>query len=183
MANAGKTALFIDGPNLHYTARGLGFDIDFKRLRGEFELRGGLLRAYYYTTIVEDGEFNSIQPLLNWLDFNGFTVRTKPAKEFDDGEGHRKIKRNITVDLAVDALELAKYIDRAVIVSGDGDLRSVVAALQRQGVYVTVASTMRTNPAMVADELRRQADAFLDIDDLKTQVGRTARPRSHLAVG
>jgi uncharacterized LabA/DUF88 family protein len=166
-----KTALFIDGTNLHYTAKALGFDIDFKRLIEEFEKRGSILRSYYYTTISEGTE-SAVRPLVDWLDYNGFAVRAKPAKDFDDGDGRRKIKRNIGVELAVDALEIAKHLDQLVLFSGDGDFRSLVEAVQRRRAHVTVVSSVRTRPPMVADELRRQADAFLELDDLKAAIGR-----------
>src|SRR5258708_39423400 len=101
-----KLALFIDGANLHSTAKSLGFDIDYKRLASEFQSRGNLVRVFYYTAMVDDQEFASVRPLVDWLDYNGFTVVTKPAKEFDDGEGRRKFKRNMSVELAVDPMEL-----------------------------------------------------------------------------
>jgi uncharacterized LabA/DUF88 family protein len=173
MNSSEKLALFVDGQNLHFTAKGLGFDIDFKRFLAEFETRGALVRAYYYTTIAEDAEFQTIRPLIDWLDYNGFTVRAKPVTGFDDGEGRRKFKRNIGVELAIDAFEIAKYVDHIVLFSGDGDFCSMVEAIQRRGPRVTVVSSIRTKPAMVANELRRQADTFLELDDLKASIGRT----------
>jgi uncharacterized LabA/DUF88 family protein len=130
MNSSEKLALFVDGQNLHFTAKGLGFDIDFKRFLAEFETRGALVRAYYYTTIAEDAEFHTIRPLIDWLDYNGFTVRARPVTELNDGEGRRKFKRNIAVELAIDALEIAKYVDQIVLFSGDGDFCSLVAAIQ-----------------------------------------------------
>ena len=167
----GKAALFIDGVNLYYTAKSLGLDLDFKRLLTEFERRCPLLRAYYYTTVFEDAEFQTTRPLIDWLDYNGFTVKVKAAKEIDDGEGRRKSKRNM-VELAVDALEIASYVDKIVMFTGDGDFRSVVKAVQRRGVHVTVVSSMRSKPPMAADELRRQADTFLELYDLRTSICR-----------
>src|ERR1700753_3816456 len=99
MVIAGKTALFIDGSNLYHSAKALGFDVDYKRLLQAFDARGGLLRAYYYATLIDGGEFQAARPLLDWLEYNGYSVRLKPAKEFDDGEGRRKTKRNISIDL------------------------------------------------------------------------------------
>ena len=167
-----RLALFIDGQNLHFTAKSLGFDVDFKHLLAHFATQGTLVRAYYYTTTLGDHEFQSTRPLTDWLAYNGFTVRIKPAKEFDDGEGRRKIKRSVAVELAVDALEMAKKVDHIVLVTGDGDFRSVVEAVQRRGVHVTVVSTLRTSPPMVADDLRRQADAFVELDNLRNAIGR-----------
>jgi uncharacterized LabA/DUF88 family protein len=167
-----KTALFIDGANLYATAKSLGFDIDYKRLLREFQSHGDLLRAYYYTAIIEDQEYSSIRPLIDWLDYNGYSVVTKATKEFVDQTGRRKVKGNMDIELAVAAMEMAPHIDHMVLFSGDGDFRSLVEAMQRRGVRVTVVSTVSTQPPMVADELRRQADVFLDIVDLQSKIGR-----------
>src|SRR3954470_15746813 len=148
-----KIALFIDGSNLYAAAKSLGFDIDYKRLLLEFQSKGYLLRAYYYTALAEDQEYSSIRPLIDWLDYNGYTVVTKPTKEFVDSSGRRKVKGNMDIELAIDALELAPFIDHMVLFSGDGDFRSLVEAMQRRGVRVSVASTISTQPPMVADEL------------------------------
>ena len=162
-ASSNRTALFIDGANLYATAKTLGFDIDYKRLLAEFQRQGTLVRAYYYTAIIEDQEFSSIRPLIDWLDYNGFTVVTKSTKEFVDANGRRKVKGNMDIELAVHAMELAGRIDQMVLFSGDGDFRSLVEAVQRHGVRVTVVSTISSQPPMVADQLRRQADAFVDL--------------------
>src|SRR5215471_5151400 len=167
-AKAEKIALFIDGANLHATAKSLGFDIDYKRL----------LRAFYYTAVIEDQEYSSIRPLIDWLDYNGYSVVTKVTKEFVDQTGRRKIKGNVDIELAVDAMEIAGSIDHMVLFSGDGDFRSLVEAVQRRGVRVTVVSTISTQPPMVADELRRQADVFLDIVELQPKIGRDPAERA-----
>jgi uncharacterized LabA/DUF88 family protein len=169
--------LFIDGPNLYATAKTLGFDIDYKRLLNEFQSRGTLLRAFYYTTIIEDQEFSSIRPLIDWLDYNGFTVVTKATKEFIDASGRRKVKGNMDIELAVNAMDLAEHVDEIVLFSGDGDFRSLVEAVQRRGVRVTVVSTIASQPPMIADELRRQADAFIDLKGLQSKVGRDPSER------
>ena len=177
----GRIALFIDGPNLYATAKALGFEIDFKRLLQHFELRGTLSRAFYFTSTFEDCEFSPLRPLIDWLDYNGFTVVIKAGKEFVDAGGNRKVKGNMEVDLAVKAMELTPHIDQMVLFSGDGDFRSLVRALQRRGVQVTVISSASTRPVMVADELRRQADLFIDLAELQPVVGRSVsdRPGKH----
>ena len=172
-----KIALFIDGANLYATARSLNFDIDYKKLLTEFQSRGYLLRAFYYTAVIEDQEYSSIRPLIDWLDYNGYSVVTKATKEFVDQTGRRKVKGNMDIELAVDAMEIAPTIDHMVLFSGDGDFRSLVEAVQRKGVRVTVVSTVTTQPPMVADELRRQADVFLDIITLQGKIGRAASER------
>ena len=173
-----RIALFIDGPNLYATAKTLGFDIDYKRMLKEFQSRGALLRAFYYTVVIEDQEFSSIRPLIDWLDYNGYTVVTKATKEFFDAGGRRKVKGNMDIELAVDAMELAEHIDQMVLFSGDGDFRSLVEAVQRRGVRVTVISTISSQPPMIADELRRQADVFIDLVELRSKVDRDSLERA-----
>ena len=176
-SSSNNIALFIDGANLYATAKTLGFDIDYRSLLKEFQSRGTLLRAFYYTAVVEDSDFSSIRPLIDWLDYNGFTVVTKPTKEFIDATGRRKVKGNMDIELAVDALELAPHLDEMVLFSGDGDFRSLVEAVQRRGVHVTVVSTISSQPPMIADELRRQADVFTDLMELKSKIGRDPSER------
>jgi uncharacterized LabA/DUF88 family protein len=173
-----KIALFIDGANLYATAKSLGFDIDYRRLLQEFQSKGYLLRAYYYTALAEDQEYSSIRPLIDWLDYNGYTVVTKPTKEFVDASGRRKIKGNMDIELAVHVMEMADAIDHLVLFSGDGDFRSLVEAVQRKGKKVTVVSTLSTQPPMIADELRRQADHFVDLAQMRAQVGRDPSERA-----
>jgi uncharacterized LabA/DUF88 family protein len=173
-----KIALFIDGANLYATAKSLGFDIDYKRLLVEFQSKGYLLRAYYYTALAEDQEYSSIRPLIDWLDYNGYTVVTKPTKEFVDSSGRRKVKGNMDIELAVDVMEMAELVDHVVLFSGDGDFRSLVEAVQRRGRKVSVVSTLSTQPPMIADELRRQADHFIDLAMLQSKVGRDPSERA-----
>ncbi|HCX68459.1 MAG TPA: NYN domain-containing protein, partial [Rhodobiaceae bacterium] len=149
-----RVALFIDGANLYSAARGLGFDIDYRRLLSHFREKGTLVRAFYYTALLEDQEYSPLRPLIDWLDYNGYAVVTKPAKEFTDANGRRRIKGNMDIELAIDALEIADKLDHLVLFSGDGDFRRLVDAVQRRGKRVTVVSTMRSQPPMIADELR-----------------------------
>ncbi len=177
-----RYALFIDGANLYATARGLNFDIDYKRLlavfKGDGKSGGRMIRALYYTALIEDQEYSPLRPLIDWLDYNGYTLVTKPAKEFTDPSGRRKIKGNMDIDLAIDALEMADNLDHVVLFSGDGDFRPLVEAVQRRGKRVTVVSTLATRPPMIADELRRQADEFIDIADMEQEIGRARSNRN-----
>jgi uncharacterized LabA/DUF88 family protein len=170
-----RLALFIDGSNLYAAAKALGFDIDYKLLRQEFMRRGKLLRAFYYTALLENDDYSPIRPLVDWLNYNGFSMVTKPAKEYTDSQGRRKVKGNMDIELTVDAMELAPRVDHIVLFSGDGDFRPLVESLQRQGVRVSVVSTIRSQPPMIADELRRQADNFIELDELKEVIGRPPR--------
>ena len=167
-----RIALFIDGANLYSAARSLGFDIDYKRLLDYFMQRGRMVRAFYYTALIEDQEYSPIRPLVDWLDYNGYTMVTKPTKEFTDASGRRKIKGNMDIELAVDAMEMAEHLDHIYLFSGDGDFRRLTEALQRRGVRVSVVSTIRTQPPMIADELRRQADHFIELQTLMPTIYR-----------
>ena len=175
---APRIALFIDGANLYATAKQLGFDMDYRRLLKEFEGRGNLIRAFYFTTLVESEEYSSIRPLVDWLDYNGYRVVTKAAKEFTDASGRRRIKGNMDLELAIEMLELAPRLDQIYLFSGDGDFRPLVEAVQRKGVKVSVVSTVTTSPPMVSDELRRQCDEFVDLAQLMPRIGRDPSERS-----
>ncbi len=170
-----RIAIFIDGSNLYSAARALGFDIDYKSLLDLFSAQGRLVRAFYYTALAEDQEYSPIRPLVDWLDYNGYTLVTKPTKEFTDAMGRRKIKGNMDIELAIDVMEMAKKVDHIVLFSGDGDFRRLIEAVQREAVRVSVVSTLRSSPPMVADELRRQADTFIELQDLAPQIARAPR--------
>jgi uncharacterized LabA/DUF88 family protein len=175
MSSFNRVGLFIDGANLYATTRALGFDIDYRRLLTDFQKWGTLVRASYYTAIIADQEYSSIRTLIDWLNYNGYTVVTKATKEFTDAGGRRKVKGSMAVELAVDAMELTEHIDQMVLFSGDGDFRPLVAAVQRRGVRVTVVSTIQ--PPMIADELRRQADVFIDLRELQPNISRDSPER------
>ncbi len=172
-----RVAVFIDGANFYGAARALGFDIDYRRMLELFTKKARLLRISYYTTFTDDQEYSPLRPLIDWLDYNGFTLVTKPSKEFTDATGRRRFKGNMDVEIAVDMMEVVGRVDHVVLMSGDGDFRSLVEAVQRKGVRVTVVSTVRSQPPMIADELRRQADVFVDLQDLAPliQRGQSAR--------
>src|ERR1700690_679047 len=176
-----RSAIFIDGANLYGAARALGFEIDYKKLLKWGASKGQLVRAFYYTALVEDQEYSPIRPLVDWLDYNGYTMVTKPPKEFTDAMGRRKIKGNMDIELAIDVMEMAQHLDHVVLFSGDGDFRRLVEAVQRKGVRVTVVSTIRSSPPMVADELRRQADNFMELQDLASNIMRVHTHREEHA--
>tara|TARA_R110002096_G_scaffold46694_8_gene124885 strand:+ start:546 stop:1097 length:552 start_codon:yes stop_codon:yes gene_type:complete len=171
-----RIALFIDGANLFSTSKALDFDIDYRKLLDEFRKRGRLIRANYYTALLEHEDYTPLRPLVDWLNYNGFNVVTKPAKDYTDEAGRRRVKGDMDVEIAVDLLELAPHLDHIVLFTGDGDFRAAVEACQRKGVRVTVVSSMKASPPMISDDLRRQADAFIDLADLQQLVGRAPRP-------
>jgi uncharacterized LabA/DUF88 family protein len=170
-----RLALFIDGANLYSAAKNLGFDIDYRKLLEEFKKRSVLVRAYYYTALVENEEYSPIRPLVDWLDYNGYRLVTKPAREYTDGNGRKRFRGDMDVEIAVDMLEMAEHADHMVLFSGDGDFRKLVEAVQRKGSRVTVVSTVKSQPPMVSDDLRRQADNFVDLADLADMIGRPSR--------
>lgn len=170
-----RVALFIDGANLYSAARALQFDIDYKKLLELFKTKATLVRAYYYTVLIEDQEYSPIRPLVDWLDYNGYTLVTKPAKDYTDPSGRRRIRNSIDVELAIDMLDTCDRIDHIVLFSGDGGYRRAIEAVQRRGVRVSVVSTVKSSPPMAADEVRRQADAFVELSELRAEI---ERPRS-----
>ena len=173
-----RIALFIDGSNLYATARALGFDIDYKSLLDMFQKQAMMVRAFYYTALLDDQEYSPIRPLVDWLDYNGYTIVTKPTKEFTDATGRRKIKGNMDIELAIDVMEMSDRLDHIVLFSGDGDFRRLVEAVQRKGVRVTVISTIKSSPPMIADELRRQADSFVELTEIQEYISRPVSQRN-----
>ena len=167
-----RAALFIDGANLYSASRNLGFDVDYRNLLEFFRRQTNVVRAYYYSAVLETEEYSPLKPLTDWLAYNGYTLVTKPAKEFTDASGRRRIKGNMDIEIAVDMLELAPRLDHAVLFSGDSDFRRLVDAVQRKGVRVSVISSIRTSPPMVADELRRQADQFVELAEIAPEFTR-----------
>ena len=167
-----RIALFIDGANLFSTTKAVDIDIDYKKMLNLFAAKGRLITANYYTAITERPDFSALQPLLDWLDYNGYQVITKPAKEVTDREGRRKLKGNMDIEITIDMLKLAPHIDHMILFSGDGDFRAVLEAVQKQGVRVTVISTRKAKPPVLADELRRQCNHFIDIIDLEKSITR-----------
>ena len=173
--NTDRLALFIDGANLYSSAKALNLDMDFRKLLDAFAAKGQLLRAYYYTAVIEGDEFSPVKPLVDWLDYNGFTVVTKPVKRYTDAQGHSRTKGNMDVEIAVDMMEMAAHANHLVLFSGDGDFRVLVEAVQRRGARVTVVSTVKSQPPMASDDLRCQADNFVDLADLADIIGRPSR--------
>ncbi len=171
-----RYAVFIDGANLYQTAKSLGFDIDYKSLRKLLLEHGQLLRVYYYTALLDEQEYSPVRPLVDWLDYNGYSLVTKPLKEYTNLAGRRKYKGNMDIEIAVDVMEITRHVDHVILCSGDGDFRKLVEAAQRQGCKVTIVSTLHTTPPMVADELRRQADHFIDLRDLEAEIARAGAP-------
>lgn len=174
-----RTALFIDGANLYKTARNLGFDMDYKSLLAKAHENCKLVRAYYYTAIQEDKsqDYSPLRPLVDWLDYNGYTMVTKTSREFTDAQGKRRYKGSIDIELAVDMMLLAPKLEHVVLFTGNGDFRRAIEALQAQGVRVTVISTVKSSPPMASDELRRQADRFIDLADIENVIGRAPSGR------
>jgi uncharacterized LabA/DUF88 family protein len=174
-----RVALFIDGANLYSASRNLGFDVDYRNLLEYFRRQAHVVRAYYYSALLETEDYSPLKPLTDWLAYNGYTLVTKPAKEFTDAMGRRRVKGNMDIEIAVDMLELASRLDHAVLFSGDADFRRMVEAVQRKGVRVSVVSSIRTSPPMVADELRRQADQFLELAEISSEfTRRQTEPRA-----
>ena len=167
-----KVAIFIDGSNLYAAAKSLDFDIDYKSLSKWISSRGRLVRSFYYTALIDEQEYSPIRPLVDWLDYNGYSMVTKPTKEFTDSQGRKKIKGNMDIELAIDMMEMADCVDHIILFSGDGDFRRLLEAVQRKGVRVTVVSSVKTSPPMVSDDLRRQADHFLDLNTLADYIAR-----------
>lgn len=168
----GRTYVAIDGANLHSTTKALGVEVDFAKLLAVLGEGTDLLRANYFTAIDESSGVSTIRPFCDYLAYNGYSVVSKPAKSFSGTDGQRRIKGNMDIEIAVDALEMARHYDNYVLMSGDGDFTYLVKSLQRAGKRVIVVSAL--NQGVLADELRRASDRFVDLSD-KTLMARIER--------
>lgn len=167
-----KVAMLVDGSNLYAAAKSLEFDIDYRELLHWVSERGRLVRASYYTTLVENDDYSPLRPLVDWLDYNGYRMVTKTVKEYTDPAGRKRYRGSVDVDLAVDLVDLASHVDHLLLFSGDGDFRRAVEAAQNRGARVTVISTIEGETPSISDELRRQADNFLDLKYLMPYIRR-----------
>jgi len=167
-----KCALFIDGANLYASQRAVDKEVDFKSLLAYYNQDYNVLRAYYYTALTTGPEHNRIHQLVDWLDYNGYTLVTKNAKKLVGDNGNARWKGNMDIELAVDMLRIAPHIDHAILFSGDGDFRCLVEAVQTMGVRVHVISNVEGKKQMASDELRRQADVYQNLDDMPSNIFR-----------
>ena len=165
-----RIAVFIDGKSLFACSKGLGFEIDFKLFRKEFARRGKLNKLSYFTTLVDNDEFSSVKPLVDWLTYNGYNTVTKTVKEYVDPSGFRKVKGNTAVEMTIAVLDMVPYVDHIVIVTGDKDFKPLIEAVQQRGTRVSVVSSIRVQPPMLSDDLRRQADNFIELDELRSLI-------------
>lgn len=180
-----RTAIFIDGANLYKTARNLGFDIDYKRLLLRTREETRLLRASYYTAMQEDrdADYSPLRPLVDWLDYNGFQMVTKVAREFTDAQGRKRYRGSIDVELAVDMVIAAEHLDCIVLFTGNGDFRHAISKVQDRACRVVCVSTTKTQPPMAADDIRRQADLFVDLTELEGVIARKSQNRRDMHQG
>ncbi len=174
-----KVALFIDGANISNTCKLLNFEVDYAKLLAYFEARYRIIRSYYYTALIEENGNIQRQPMVDWLSYHRFTVRTKKAKVYtNDDTGERRVKGNMDMELAVDMVKTASLVDRIILFTGDGDFSCLVEYLQStHAVQVTVVSTIQSRPPMISDELRKQCDEYLDINNIRGEVCKDYNPR------
>lgn len=181
----GRFALFIDGSNFYHTLRDLNLHVDYKRLLAYFSERGTLVQACYYTALLGEGQSPEwLIRLTDWLAYNHYTVCTREARSFrrrvqaEDGNWIwvNEIRGSIHVELTVDMMTLAPYLDTALLFSGDGNYQYLIQAVQRTGCRVIVVSSETTAESTVADELRRQADGFIELATISDEISMPPRP-------
>ena len=169
-----RTVAFIDGPNLFASCREAGISIDYKKLLSLFTESAKFIRAYYYTAIPDGEEYSPIRPLADFLSYNGYSMVTKTMKTMTNHEtGQTRTKGNMDIEIAVDMLQISDKVDHIVLFSGDGDFRYLVEQIQKKAVRVTVVSYK----SVIADELRRQADTYIDLSTIREQISRP--PQEH----
>ncbi|MCA1666346.1 MAG: NYN domain-containing protein [Thermomicrobia bacterium] len=161
-----RIAIFFDMSNLYFAARDMGIRIDYARLLDFLTSGRRLHRAYAYLGYNPEDE--SSHSFITWLKRNGFRVKTKALRRFEDGS----TKANLDMELAIDLLTQAPHIDVAIVVSGDGDFVNLVDAAQNAGLRVEVAAT----PRQAATDLMDIADQFIDLEANVAQFARADLP-------
>jgi len=159
-----RVALVIDGPNLYGTLKALNRDADFKAIYAYFSAHCRLKNCNYYVALPTTDEYNPVQKLVDWLGYNGYRVSTKPLRQHIDEEGRRRVRGSMAVEMAIDMAEMAasSNFDRIVLFSGDTDLRYAIEAAQRKGTPVTMVTSLKS----ISDEVRWQADRFVEIESV-----------------
>lgn len=173
--------VLIDGSNLYESARATGIRIDYKRLLALMNEDGTLLRSYYFTALRDKSIQAPLRATVDWLSHNGYVCVTKATKEWDEPvtrfneqgvqvtEMVRKIKGNVDVDIVTYAFKCAHLVQEIYLFSGDGDFTIMVKELQeRYALKVFVVSSI----GLVSTELRRQADKFIDLSNLRSDIGK-----------
>lgn len=164
-----KHIVLIDGANMSFAMNAIGRRFDWKKLRHFFvEADYGLcLGLRYYTAIHEraDGE-QPLRKIVDWLSYNGYLVVSKMTKSYENSDGSTRIKGNMDIEMATDMIRFAPRVDKIHLFTGDADFTYAVKAVQDMGVIVDVYSTMQGANSIIGDDLRRQANNYIDIGDL-----------------
>lgn len=173
--NTERIGLFIDGYSLYQTVRAMDLRIDYKALRDLFASKGRLNRVQYFATVNDHDpdEFNPQRKTFDWLQYNGFDVQTIQTRSFTGSDGEIQYRGNASVLMTCYALKHAEHLDHVVILTGNADFAPLITALQERGTRVTMVSTIK-NGSLCSDQLRRSADDFIDLEDLRQQISKPA---------
>jgi len=160
-----RVAIFIDGENIHYSAKHLNMRMDYLKLCKILAGSRRLVRSYFYTAVSNQSEGKI--DFINFLKLNGFKVVTREVKSFSEGDGATRSVRNaLDMQMALDVIEMSEHLDTVVLCTGDGDFRPLVDALVRKGKHVEVCGLRE----MTSTDLIAGSDVYIDLDSLKNQV-------------
>lgn len=166
------TAVLIDGYNTLSTTKLLKFDIDFRKLLNLFQNKTRLVKIYYFASLRDNpADHDPMIPVIQWMMYNGYNVISKKMNEFMNIDNIQS-KGNMDVEISVTVLEMVKSVDHIVLFTGDENFRFLIEAVQRMGTRITVCSSMQCQPQIMSDDLRRQADNFIELNNLKSEIQR-----------
>ncbi len=166
-----RVAIFIDGENIHYSAKHLNMRLDYLKLCSKLAGNRRLVRSYFYTAVSNQSEGKI--DFINFLKLNGFSVITREIKSFNDGDhSTRNVRGSLDMEMAIDALEMSNKLDTVILCTGDGDFKPLVTALGRKGVHVEVCALRE----MTSTELIATADVYTDLASLKDDIALAGAP-------
>ncbi|HOX26223.1 MAG TPA: NYN domain-containing protein [Candidatus Krumholzibacteria bacterium] len=170
-----KVAIFIDGENIHYSAKHLNMRLDYLKLCRRLAGKRRLLRAYFYTAISAQSEGKI--DFINFLKLNGFTVVTREVKSFSEPDAtNRSVRSALDMELAMDIVNLCPHVDTVILCSGDGDFRPLVEAVARRGKHVEVCALRE----MTSTDLIAAADVYVDLGSLKDEIALEYQPQREI---
>ncbi len=169
-----RIAIFIDGANMFYAQRKIGWHIDYKKVYDFYAKQAQVYNAFYYTSVTNPLD-PGMEGFLRALTGMGYTVRRKTVKEIADQESGQIIRKaNLDIEIVIDMLTTADLYDRAALISGDGDFERAVEYLRGRGKRIEGLGVR----SMAAYDLVNAMDQYLYLEDYRDEMEKSSSSSS-----